>query len=126
MSVSIGSIQLSQDLILPKNKNEGLVRVSVGWTLGGLPIVRTSQMAGGEALVLTDISQLGAYTGSQIDAIKSNYYTPCIETIFTHHLGSWNVYITGMDFTDYFQYANPGDEETYSGTITMIGNRIGQ
>ena len=117
--ISIGSVILDDNLLLPGHKNIATRAGSTRTTLGGRAVHQSVALPNGQELVLTDPGEYGLFTGDQVDAI--NAYKSSAEVVdFVHHLGSWRVIVDSVDVEQSDGLADPTGAHTYIGTITMI------
>jgi len=119
MPVSIGLINLSEDLLLPGVKNLPSRAGSVRSTVTGKILDQSIPIGAGNQLVLTSPGGLGLFTGEQID--KVNLLKSSREkVVFTHHIGSWTVVVDKVEVTPGIEYAAPEGGDNYYGTVTLI------
>jgi hypothetical protein len=118
--ISIGTVVLSDHLLLPGTKNMPLRAGSTRMTLGGRPVHQSIALAAGQELSLQDPGDgVGLFSGAQIDAI--NLYRGSAEIVdFIHHIGSWRVIVKTVEVEQIDGYADPIASDMYYGTITMI------
>ena len=119
MSVSIGAIVLSDHLLLPGVKNLPSRAGSVRQTISGKIIDQTIPIGAGTQLVLTDPGDFGLFSGTQIDAVN-NLRATREQVVFVHHVGSWTVVVDEVDVIQSDGFADPGVDDTYYGTITLL------
>lgn len=119
--ISIGAVALSDHLLIPSLKNIQRRMSSTRYTMnpgGGRPYIQSMAMLGGQSIQLVDDGDYGLFSGSQIDAI--NVYKSTGESVvFVHHLGSWLVIVTDVEVEQADGLADPTNDDTYFGTITM-------
>ena len=99
MSVTLGGVTLSDDLVLLGLETGGRVASSLRYTLGGVAVVQAVPLSGGRELVLQSENHLSL---AEVQAVRD------IEALaepvtLVHHRGTFSVLNTGI-----------------SGTITMI------
>lgn len=115
MTVSLGGITLSDDLVLDI-KGAG-VSYSQTRLIGGASVVQADGAQGGRVLTLTSEHHL---TLAQADAIRTLESQAAAVTL-VHHRGTFTVLITDTSSLEpSIAYANPQSTDWYSGTITMI------
>lgn len=119
MTVSLGGIALSDDLVLQGIEEAPGIAMSARRTLGGRQIVQVGpSLAGGRVLSLQSENHL---TLSQITAIKAIESTGQA-VILVHHRGTFSVLITGTEVDPDTLLANPdtATNQWWSGKINMI------
>ena len=119
--ISIGAVILSDHLLLPGIKNLPRRIQSTRYTMspsGSRAVIQSAAINNGQTITLVDDSDLGAFTGEQIDAINS-YLASGEEVVFVHHVGTWQVIVTNVEVTQGIPYNDPEPTDTYYGTITM-------
>lgn len=120
--ISIGGIVLSDHLLMPGIKNQvtraGSTRYTMG-AAGGRAVYISVPILNGQVLELVDPSEMGAFTGTQVDAINE-FRATADEVTFVHHLGSWQVVVVGVEVTQADGYANPSANDLYTGTISLM------
>ncbi len=119
--ISIGSVILSDHLILPGIKNIQKRASSTRYTMspgGSRAYIQSYARPTGQTIALVDDGNYGLFTGTQIDDI--NIYKETGEKVsFVHHLGTWQVIVSEVAVEQSEGLANPTDTDTYFGTITM-------
>lgn len=122
----LGTItDLSDHLRLDGIPQASAIALSVRPTFGA-PVVQRCSVTGGATLSLVASSsgnQLrGLYTKAQVDALA--VIRDAGEPVqLIHHLGTFTVIIppTGLDdIGQVFDYADPGADDWYTGTVTLI------
>lgn len=119
--ISIGTVVLSDHLLLPGVKNMSLrIGGPIRYTIGGRPVPQSIAKKAGQELSLQDPGDgVGLFSGAQIDAI--NLYRGSAEIVdFIHHIGSWRVIVKTVEVEQIDGYADPIASDMYYGTITMI------
>ena len=115
MPVTLGSITLSEDLILD-GLDAAPVRVNQRRTLAGRPITQAAPMPGGRTLTLSGEHH---WTYDQAAAIRalSGIGQP---VTLSHHRASLQVLIVGIELEPSITYANPSGSDWLSGSITLL------
>lgn len=116
MTVTLGGLVLSDELILSGLETAKNVVVSQRRSLAGRSITRIDPAPGGRTLTLSGENH---FTLGQITAIKELAAT-CQAVTLVHHRGTYHVKIIDTPVVPAIDYANPSDDEWYSGEITMI------
>lgn len=119
MTISIGTVTLSEHLLLPGIKNIPLRAGSSRMTLGGRYVEQSIALESGQEIELVDPGSYGVLTGAQIDAINA-YRASGEIVVFVHPQGTWNVLVVGVEVQLSDEVADPDSGDiTYYGTITM-------
>lgn len=117
MTVSIGGMALSDDLVLDGLETSRPAAVSVRKTLGLKTVVRSlaGETTGGRLLTLS-----GEYhfTLAELSAIRDLQATGSALSL-VHHRGTFTVVILAIEAEPATVYANPGSDAWYSATITL-------
>jgi len=113
---TLGSVQLSDHLVLDGIENAPGIAWSQRRTVTGEPVVQVTPVSGGRKLTLSAENHL---TLAQVQAIKEIEAAGQPVTM-VHHRGSFQVLVVGVDVAPSIVHADPGPEDWYSGTITMI------
>lgn len=117
MTVMLGSIVLSDHLILDGLESAPGVAYSARRTLGGRLAVQIGPtLVKGRTLTLVAENHL---TMAQISAIK-DIEAKGLSVDLSHHRGSFRVVVTAVDVEPTVAYADPDLNDWYSGTITML------
>lgn len=116
MTVSLGGITLSDHLVLTGLDSGPLVTYSITPTLGGSAVIQSdaNDDAGGIKLTLVADNSL---TLAQVQAIRG-LRGQTVELV--HHRGTFDVIVIDTPVTPAINYADPVDDDWYSGEITMI------
>ena len=125
MAVSLGDINLDEDLALNGHLNSsGLMAASARATMGGI-CIQSIPMSGGKTLTLSAAKDgdtvKGAFTRAQVEEIAA-LRDAGAPVPLVHHLGSWKVWLApdAINVSPALDRVNPGADEWYVGTITMI------
>lgn len=116
MAVTLGTVTLSDHLILAGIENAPPVAISQKRTLGGRSVVTSAPTTGGRVLTLSGEHH---YTQAQLDAVRVLAALGQPVTL-THHRGIFTVLITGISVEPSLPHSNPDATEWYSGDITLI------
>lgn len=115
-------LELSDHLYLPDLQNmKTRVGSGIRYTLGeggGRAVLRSVRLLNGQLLKLVDSSELGAFTGLQVDVINE-FKASGEEVVFKHHRGSWRVTVEETDLKQTDGYANPDENDLYSGSVSL-------
>ena len=116
MTVTLGGIALSDHLILTGLDSGPLVTYSITPTLGGNAIIQSdaNDPTGGIKLTLVSDNSL---TLAQVQAIRG-LRGQTVELV--HYRGTFNVIVLDTPVTPVINYADPVDDDWFSGEITMI------
>ena len=115
MTVSLGGITLSDDLILD-GLDVAQVRVNQRRTLAGRPITQTAPAPGGRTLTLSGEHH---WTYDQAAAIRA-LSALAAPVALVHHRGSSTVMIIGIELEASVPYANPSGSDWLSGSVTLL------
>ena len=113
---TLGSIALSDNLVLQGLDSAPDIVVNQRRTLTGESVVQTGPVSGGRTLSLQGDNH---FTLADIQAVKIMAKLGLPVTL-THHRGTFTVLITGTPVDPATQIANPDPDAWYSGEITMI------
>jgi len=122
--VSLGAIILDDNLRLDGLHASPASAGSARVTMGGV-VIQTMAMNGGRTISLVatqDGSTVkGVFTKAQLDAISA-MRDASAPVALVHPLYSGQVYLEpdAIDVSQVFDYADPGDDDWYVGTITLI------
>lgn len=116
MNTELGTLILSDDLILDGIENSPGISFSQRRTLTGESIVQSNVLTGGRKLKLISKSDL---TFKNVQDIKSieNTGQP---VILKHERGTFNVLITSLDVSPDIERPEPEDADWFSGTINLL------
>ena len=125
MTISLGSLTLSSDLIWKNEFASAAIGQSVMVTIGGSIHVHSDPLNGGRIIVLA--SQLknnaiyGYFTREQIQAI-SEYERNGTTILFVYGSQSFNVKVSagGIDVEPLLAKVGQGVDDYYTGTVTLI------
>lgn len=112
----LGSVTLSDDLVLSGLETAPDIAVNQRRTLAGESVIQTAPITGGRTLTLAGENH---FTLQQIQDVKALAAAGQSVTL-THHRGTFSVLITGTPVEQAIDYADPTAAEWYSGKITMI------
>lgn len=124
MTVSLGGIVLDDNLRLNGDISGSQIAMSIRRTFGA-PVIQKVTVSAGKKLVLmatmSGESIDGSYTRLQLEQLAVHRDTGFPISLI-HHLGSFNVIIPpdGIQEEIMQDYANPGPDDLYTGTVTMI------
>jgi len=115
MTISIGGLTLSEDLALD------IQSAGVGYSqrrlIGGAQVVQADGADGGRTLTLSGENH---WTLAQVEALQL-LQSAAMPLTLVHHRGTFEVLITDTsDLTPVFDYADPEDDDWYTGSISMI------
>lgn len=117
MTVSLGSITLSEHLILDGLETAPRALRSFGRTLGGRMVVTVgAPLSGGRTLTLQGENH---FTYAEIASVKQLEASGEVVAL-AHHRGTFSVRVIAVETIPAIQYANPGDSDWLSGTITLL------
>jgi hypothetical protein len=118
MTVTLGALTLSDDLVLGGLETAPDLVVNQKRTLSGRSILQTAPISGGRTLTLSSERHC---TLAQVQAIKAMAALRQPVTL-VHHRGSFTVLITAtaLEPDDGGLHSNPTAGEWYSGDITLI------
>lgn len=117
MTVTLGSITLSDHLFLDGLENAPAIALQAKRTIGGRMIATVgSPLAGGRTLILQSENHL---TLAQVTAIKALQASGAAVTL-THHRGIFSVRVAAVNVSPDDNYANPDASVWYSGEITLL------
>ena len=113
----LGAVTLSDHLILGGLEAAPGVGHSARRTLGGRMYVQVGpSFQGGRTLTLEAENH---FSFADINAVKA-LESAGLPVALVHHRGAFTVLVTGVEVESTFNYADPTDEDWYSGTITLI------
>ncbi len=113
---TLGTVILSDDLVLDGLENAPVAASSQRRTLGGESVVQVAPVTGGRNLALVGENH---FTLDQLQQIRSLARTGQQVTL-THHRGTFNVLIVGIEAAPAVDVSDPDSGAWYSGTINMI------
>jgi hypothetical protein len=118
MTVTLGALTLSDDLVLSGLETAPDLVVNQKRTLSGRSILQTAPISGGRTLTMSGERH---YTLAQVQAVKALAALGQPVTL-VHHRGTFQVLITAtaLDPDDAGRHSNPTSAEWYSGDITLI------
>jgi len=116
MTVTLGAITLSDNLVLSGLESSADIVINQRRTLSGNSVVQTGPMIGGRTLTLQGEDH---FTLSQIQAVKA-MATLGQPVILKHHRGTFTVLIIGTPVEPTFDHANPDVTAWHSGEITLL------
>ncbi len=120
MTVSLGGIVLSDDLVLEGLETARKVAYSSRRTLAGRHVLQVGPpLNGGRILSLQSENHI---THAELLAIKAVEAVGAVVTL-VHHRGVFSVLITAIELEPDSSLANPADDSTdlwYSGTINLL------
>ena len=124
MSVSLGGIALDDNLRLDGVYTQAAIAGSARPAMGGVCVQRIAMSAGKTLqLIATQDGNTvkGMYTGAQVASLAA-LRDAGASVPLVHHSGSWQVWIPpdGVSVEQVFDYADPGEDAWYIGTITLI------
>jgi hypothetical protein len=121
--ISINGIELSNDLLLENEFDDGEASIVVNHTLGGRAITDTMPMEGGRSFVLMAVGEAAAYTGfftraqvKQLQAIRKARQT----VSFIYEDQTFLVKIADIKVRPNVGRPNMEDDDEYTGTITLV------
>lgn len=116
MTVTLGGIALSDDLVLQGLESRPMGEVSVTYLLGGKAVVQHDpvdqvygvplSLAGEYHFTLAEIKAVQGLVGQEVELV--------------HHRGTFQVVVLGVPDEPETPVSNPTDAEWYSGEISMI------
>ncbi len=116
MTVSLGGITLSDDLVL--DIGAAGVAYSQRRLIGGASVVQADGNSGGRTLILQ--GERPRFTLAQVEEIRSAQALG-IPVELVHHRGTFTVLITDTSNLQAAEaYADAAADDWYSGTITLI------
>lgn len=124
MTVSLGGVALDESLALLGYQERVALPHSVHYGLaGGVTIQVAPAYELGANLTLEARQDggrvYGKYSQAQVEAINALLAAGADVTL-VHHLGTWTVRIIGRAFEQVIDYADPGADDWYVGTVSMI------
>ncbi len=124
MTVSLGGITLDDNLRLGGELTGSTLAGSARPTFGGVCIQILPVVAGNIltlSATLDGNSLRGVFTRAQLQAVAA-LRDAGAPVALVHHLGTWQVWIPpdGIQAESVLDHADPGADEWYSGTITLI------
>lgn len=114
--ISLGGITLSDHLVLTGLESAQLVGYGVIQTIGGKAYVQSDANDPVAGVELT-LSGVNHFTLSEIQALR-DLRGQTVELV--HHRGTFNVLIINTPVEPAVDYADPQDDDWYSGEIQMI------
>jgi len=114
---TLGTLTLSDHLILDGLESAPPVAMSVRRTLGGRAIVQSVGLPDtGRELTLS-----GDYHFTLAEITNIRVLAQLNQPVeLAHHRGIYQVLVTGIEAEAAFDYADPEDDDWYTATITMI------
>ena len=116
MTVSLGGITLSDELVLHGLESAQMIATSVTHTLGGSAVVQYDPMDQETGLTLTLESKLHLSL-ADIQAVRALVGQ---EVALVHHRGTYQVVVVNTPDEPAVAFRDPAAEDFYSGEITMI------
>ena len=121
--ISINGIELSNDLLLENEFDDGEASINVNHTLGGRAITDTMPMEGGRSFILIAAGEAASYTGfftrsevKQLQAVRKARQT----VSFIYEDQTFLVKIADMKVRPNVARPNMEDDDEYTGTITLV------
>lgn len=115
MSVSLGGIALSENLILDISPAQAAI--TQRRLIGGASCVQADGSIGGRTLTLSGEHHWTLGQINQLRALESSAATVTL----VHHRGTFRGVISATDdLTPSFAYADPASDDWYSGSITLV------
>lgn len=114
----LGTLTLSDDLVLAGLDNAPVVAFSQRRTTSGRSVIRTDPVVGGRTLSLQSERHLTLADVTAIRALAAQNEPVTL----VHHRGTFTVKVVGtpVEMDDVELYSNPPDDTWYSGEITLI------
>lgn len=116
MTVTLGGITLSDELVLHGLESRRMSEVAVTYLLGGKAVVQADpldqvsgvplSLAGEYHFTLAEIKAVQGLVGQEVELV--------------HHRGTFSVVVVGVPDEPADPVSNPTDAEWYSGEISMI------
>lgn len=125
MTISIGAVILSDDLIWENEFEDASIGQGINITILGNVVITTNPLTGGRTVELTARETGGAiygyFTRSQIQTIKS-YEADGTVVLFTYGVQSFNVVIKagGVSVKPLLPKEGQGYDDYYTGTIILL------
>lgn len=113
---TLGSVQLSDNLVLDGIESAPGIAWSQRRTIMGASVVQVTPVSGGRRLTLVSGGHL---TISQAEAVRTVMEAGQPVTL-VHHRGTFSVLVVSIEVEPDTRYADPAPGDTCSGTITMI------
>jgi len=113
---TLGSVTLSDHLILSGLETAPDIVVNQRRTVGGESVVQTAPVSGGRSLTLAGENH---YTLQQIQDVKALAAIGSPVTL-VHDRGTFTVLISDLDVEPTIKFANPAAADWYSGEIFLI------
>lgn len=113
---TLGTLQLSDNLVLDGLENSPAISMSQRRTLTGDLVIQTAPISGGRKLALLSDNHL---TLAQVEQIKAMEAAGQPVTL-THHRGTFSVLIVSIEVGPAFDHADPQPGDWYSGRINLI------
>ena len=112
----LGTILLSDHLVLEGVETAKLITANLRRTITGRAVVQVAHNISGRSLSLVSESHLTLQDIIDIKAIEAQGDpVPLV-----HARGVFSVLITGLDVTQVFSCSNPAVDEWYSGNINLL------
>lgn len=122
MSITLGGVTISDNMYLDGINNAALISAQQYRSIDGLSLVLSKKQSGGRTITLgsvVDSSVMGIWCQSVVDAVKLLEGDNSV-LVLDYHGDTYNVLITGMEFTQLFKFEPVTSNKKYTGTITMI------
>ena len=113
---TLGSVTLSDDLILEGLETAPPIAHSQRRTLTGESVVQAAPVSGGRKLALAGDNH---FTLADIEAVQALAGAGQPVTL-THHRGTFTVLIVSIEVEPAFNHADPQPGDWYSGRINLI------
>ena len=120
--ISINGVELSNDLFLENEFDDGEAYVGVNHTLGGRAITDTMPLEGGRQFVLTAMADTSRYTGyfTRAQIIQLQAVRKALQTVsFVYEDQTFLVKIADIKVRPNVVRPNQIDTDEYTGTITL-------
>ena len=125
MTISIGTVTLSDDLVWENEFASPRIGQSIKTTIGGTTVVHTDPKAGGRVVQLVAARRnnaiYGFFTRSQIQSLET-YQKNGTVVAFVYGSETFNVVIRagGINVQPLLAKQGQGVDDYYTGTITMV------
>lgn len=125
MTISLGGLVLSDDLIIENIYNAASIGQSENITIGGSPVVHSDPQSGGRNFLLTthmlNGHHVGTFTTAQLDTLKA-HETSGSEIVFIYETQTFNIKIKagGFNVKPLLPKANQSATDLHVGSITLI------
>ncbi len=113
---TLGTVTLSDDLILEGLENAPLIAYSQRRTLAGESVVQVAPVLGGRELALVGDNH---FTLAEIEAVRALAEAGQPVTL-THHRGTFRVLVVSIETDPAVDHADPRPDDWYAGRINMI------